>query len=62
MVVVAPFLPVALPGQAPAEGKYVFCGDVTANGVLPGLVCVMHQSFHQMAAVLVLVRGDVVAA
>jgi len=62
MVAVAPFSPAALPGQAPAEGKYVFCGDVTANGVLPGLVHVTNQSFHQMVAVPVLVRGDVAAA
>jgi len=62
LVAIAPFAPTALPGQAPADGKYVLCGDVTANGVLPSLVRVTNQSFHQMAAVPVLVRGDVATA
>ena len=62
LVAVAPFAPTALPGQAPAEGKYAFCGDVTAGGVLPGLVRVVNQSFHQTAAVPVLERDDTAAA
>jgi len=62
MVAIPPFSPAALPGQAPAEGKYMFYGDVTTNRVFPGLVRVTNQSFHQTAAVPVLVRGDVGAA
>lgn len=62
IVGVAPFSPTALPGLAAAEGKYLFCGDVTENGVLPGLVRVLNPSFNRTAAVPVLARGDVAAA
>jgi len=62
LVVVTAFTPTALPGRAAPEGKYAFCGDVSANMVLPGLVCITNQSFHQRQATTVLERGDIEAA
>jgi len=54
LIAVASFSPATLSGLAPAEGKYAFCWDVTTYGVLPGLVHILNQSFHQTAAVDVL--------
>ena len=47
LVAVAAFAQAALPGLAPANGKLMFCGDIATTGVLPGLVQLINQSFHQ---------------
>ena len=62
LAAVAPFSPVALPGMGAAANKYVFVGDVSANGALPALVSLTNNCFHLTDNVDVLAAAELAAA